>query len=161
MNIDTDLNFREATHDDLPVLIRLYAEDSIGGHGDTTDASVLPLYESAFAAIQSSPNDLLLVGVVNGQVVATTQLTFTISLTSRGTKRMIIRAVQTRSDMRSKGIGARMIQHCLDVGRKREVGLVQLTSSNKRPDAHRFYERLGFEKSHAGFKMILEAPAST
>jgi hypothetical protein len=37
---------------------------------------------------------------------------------------------------------------------------VQLTSNNKRPDAHRFYERLGFEPTHRGFKLRL-APAAT
>jgi hypothetical protein len=30
--------------------------------------------------------------------------------------------------------------------------MVQLTSNKKRSDAHRFYERLGFLKSHEGFK---------
>jgi hypothetical protein len=30
--------------------------------------------------------------------------------------------------------------------------MVQLTSNKKRTDAHRFYERLGFSRSHEGFK---------
>lgn len=156
MTIETELSFRQATRDDLPALIRLFADDSIGGHGDTTDPVALPLYESAFAAIEASRNDLLFVGVLNDEVVATAQVTFITSLTGRGTKRMAIEAVQTRADMRSKGIGARLINHCLDVARERDIALVQLTSNAKRSDAHRFYERLGFEKSHAGFKMRLE-----
>jgi hypothetical protein len=32
---------------------------------------------------------------------------------------------------------------------------VQLTSDNTRTDAHRFYERLGFARSHTGFKIQL------
>ncbi|WP_310070975.1 GNAT family N-acetyltransferase [Phyllobacterium sp. 1468] len=146
--------------DDLRAVIALFADDAIGGHGDTTDSSALPLYESAFAAIEASPNDLLFVGVLRDEVVATAQVTFITSLTGRGTKRMAIEAVQTRANMRGKGIGAKLIQHCLDVARDRDIALVQLTSNAKRQDAHRFYERLGFEKSHAGFKMRL-APAST
>ncbi len=155
MSIETDLTFRQATLDDLPALIKLFADDSIGGHGDTTDPAALPQYESALAAIEASPNDLLFVGVLSGEVVATAQVTFITSLTGRGTRRMAIEAVQTRADMRGKGIGARLINHCLDVARERSIALVQLTSNAKRPDAHRFYERLGFEKSHAGFKMRL------
>jgi GNAT superfamily N-acetyltransferase len=31
----------------------------------------------------------------------------------------------------------------------------QLTSNNDRSAAHRFYERLGWEKSHSGFKLKL------
>ena len=161
MSIDKDLSFRQATREDLSALIKLFADDSVGGHGDTTDASAFPLYESAFAAIENSANDLLFVGVLNGEIVATAQVTFITSLSGRGTRRMAIEAVQTRADMRSKGIGARLIQHCLQAGREREIALVQLTSHDKRPDAHRFYERLGFKKTHAGFKLKLDAPAST
>jgi hypothetical protein len=32
---------------------------------------------------------------------------------------------------------------------------VQLTSQKRRTDAHRFYERLGFVRSHEGFKLKL------
>jgi hypothetical protein len=32
---------------------------------------------------------------------------------------------------------------------------VQLTSQKRRTDAHRFYERLGFARSHDGFKLML------
>jgi hypothetical protein len=32
---------------------------------------------------------------------------------------------------------------------------VQLTSNDARPDAHRFYQRLGFTPSHRGFKLLL------
>jgi GNAT superfamily N-acetyltransferase len=157
---EVDVTFRQATIDDLRAVISLFADDAVGGHGDTNDSSALPLYESAFATIEASPNDLLFVGVLKDEVVATAQVTFITSLTGRGTKRMAIEAVQTRTDMRGKGIGAKLIQHCLDVARERDIALVQLTSNAKRQDAHRFYERLGFEKSHAGFKMRL-APAST
>ncbi|MEU8621212.1 hypothetical protein [Streptomyces sp. NPDC048623] len=37
----------------------------------------------------------------------------------------------------------------------RVVGTLQLTSDVSRTDAHRFYERLGFEPSHIGFKRSL------
>ncbi len=34
-------------------------------------------------------------------------------------------------------------------------GLVQLTTDKTRTDAHRFYDRLGFEATHEGYKIIL------
>lgn len=162
MNIESDLSFREATIEDLPALVALFADDVVGGHNDTTDISALPIYESAFAAIQNSPNDLIFVGIMSGEIVATAQVTFVTSLVGRGSKRMIIEAVQTRADMRGKGIGALLITHCLQIGCQRGAASAQLTSNNQRQDAHRFYERLGFKKSHAGFKLKLQAdPAST
>ena len=39
--------------------------------------------------------------------------------------------------------------------RERGCGLVQLTSDKRRSDAIRFYESLGFERSHEGLKLSL------
>ena len=52
------------------------------------------------------------------------------------------------------GIGATM-RFALEEARRLGAGLVESTSNKKREDAHRFYERLGFERSHEGFKLIL------
>jgi len=43
------------------------------------------------------------------------------------------------------------------IARARALGCyrVQLTSNAARPEAHRFYERLGFVASHVGFKLSL------
>jgi hypothetical protein len=44
------------------------------------------------------------------------------------------------------------------MNRARELGckLVQLTTDKSRVDAHRFYERLGFEPTHIGMKRAIE-----
>ena len=39
--------------------------------------------------------------------------------------------------------------------RRAGAAAMELTSNKKRLDAHRFYERLGFSRSHDGFKKIL------
>jgi GNAT superfamily N-acetyltransferase len=44
----------------------------------------------------------------------------------------------------------------IDRARERGCRLVQLTTNTTRPDAHRFYEALGFERSHVGMKLMLE-----
>ena len=48
-----------------------------------------------------------------------------------------------------------MMRFAIEEARAKGARLVQLMSNGKRLDAHRFYERLGFAKSHAGFKMRL------
>jgi hypothetical protein len=50
-----------------------------------------------------------------------------------------------------------MIGWAVEEARRRGCGLVQLTSSKVRADAHRFYGRLGFVASHEGFKLQVEA----
>ena len=42
-----------------------------------------------------------------------------------------------------------------DVALASGCSLLQLTTDTSRPDAHRFYERLGYRPSHVGFKKQL------
>lgn len=144
---------RRARESDLSQLIAMFAADDVGGHGDTTDADAYDDYLRAFNMIDASQNEQLFVAERDGDVVGTFQTLFNRTLTGRGSLSMIIEAVQTRPDMRGQGIGAQMIGYAIEEAKRRDCRLVQLTSNAARTDAHRFYERLGFIKSHAGFKM--------
>ena len=149
------LAFRSARRDDLDALVALFAADALGGHGDTTDPAVRPAYEAALTAILASPRDRLLVGEIDGRVVATGQLTLVVALPHRGRTRAIVEAVQVAEDLRGQGIGARLIEALSEEARRAGAGVVELTSNAVRRDAHRFYERLGFAASHLGFKRPL------
>ncbi|NLS03241.1 GNAT family N-acetyltransferase [Rhizobium sp. P32RR-XVIII] len=151
-----NLIIRKASESDLPALIAMFAADDIGGHGDTTDPAAFPDYARAFAAIAASPDQALYVAEKTGEVVGTFQISIATTLTGRGASFMIIEAVQTRGDMRGQGIGGQMIEFCIAEAKGRGLARVQLISNAKRKDAHRFYERLGFEQSHLGFKMALK-----
>ncbi|WP_430250152.1 N-acetyltransferase family protein [Neorhizobium sp. DAR64860/K0K1] len=144
---------RRARESDLSQLIAMFAADDVGGHGDTTDADAYDDYLRAFNMIDASQNEQLFVAERDGDVVGTFQILFNRTLTGRGSLSMIIEAVQTRPDMRGQGIGAQMIGYAIEEAKRRDCRLVQLTSNAARTDAHRFYERMGFAKSHAGFKM--------
>jgi GNAT superfamily N-acetyltransferase len=60
-----------------------------------------------------------------------------------------------REDLRGQGLGGALIAWAVDEARRRGCVLVQLTSDNRREEAHRFYGRLGFVASHTGFKLHL------
>lgn len=153
---ETDLIIRRARETDLPDIIAMFAADDKGGHGDTTDPDAFEDYLKAFYVIDASSNENLFVAELGGEVVGTFELLFTRTLTGRGSLTMILEAVQTRPDMRSRGIGKAMVEYAVEEARRRDCRLAQLTSNATRTDAHRFYERHGFEKSHAGFKMKLK-----
>lgn len=155
MQVETVV-IREATENDLVSIVALFADDPLGGHGDTTEPEALPDYRAAFARINASQNETLYVAELGGEVVGTFQTMVTTTLTGRGSSAMIIEAVQTRADMRGRGIGAAMIQFAIERARQDGMRLVQLTSNAVRKDAHRFYERLGFTASHIGFKLKLK-----
>ncbi|MEM5473211.1 GNAT family N-acetyltransferase [Hoeflea sp. AS60] len=150
-----NVEIRTAARGDVQAIAAMFAQDTLGGHGDSADPADLPAYLAAFDAIADSPNDSLFVAVRNGEVVGTFQTTLITSLTGKGSTSLTIEAVHTRSDMRGHGIGQAMVNHAIDEGRASGVRLVQLTSNATRRDAHRFYERLGFSQSHLGFKMKL------
>ena len=57
---------------------------------------------------------------------------------------------------RGQGLGRQMIDWAVGQARARGCALVQLTSDQRRPEAHRFYEQAGFVPSHLGFKLRLD-----
>ena len=149
------LEFREARADDLEAIIRLHEEDELGSHGDAWSEETRPAYEAAFAAIARSPENRLFVAVDGDEVVGTFQLTFIPNLTGRGTLRVKVESVKVKASRRSGGIGGRMIAYAEQQARLGGARAMELTSNKTRKDAHRFYERLGYARSHEGFKKKL------
>ena len=146
---------RPARRDDVAALAAIFAADSLGGHGDTADPAALPDYLAAFDRIAASANDRLWVAELGGEIVGTFQTTLITSLSARGATSMNVEAVQTRADMRGRGIGEAMMRFALERASEAGARQVQLMSNNSRVAAHRFYERLGFARSHVGFKLKL------
>lgn len=156
MDAIAELLIREAERADLPAIIALFANDQLGGHGDTTESDAFGEYLAAFDKIEASPLQVLYVAVLGGEVVGTFQTALHTSLSGRGSSSLVIEAVQTREDMRGRRIGERMMRHAIAAAREQGAAKVQLTSNALRSDAHRFYERLGFKRSHFGFRMPLK-----
>lgn len=150
------LAIRAATRADLEAVVALFVDDETGGHGDSLDPSVWPVYEAAWDRVAASPNDTVYVAELGGTIVGTYQLTFVPTIVHRGRLRAMIESVHVLSRLRGHGIGQALMVHAVETARAAGVGIVQLTSNKRRLDAHRFYERLGFEKSHEGFKLALD-----
>jgi GNAT superfamily N-acetyltransferase len=149
------LAFRRARRGDLPAIVHLLADDPLGAQREA-DVQPLPAsYGAAFDAIDADPNQELVVAESGGAVVGVLQLTFIPSLTYRGGWRALIEGVRVAAAMRSAGVGQRLFEWAIARARARGCHLLQLTSDKTRPDAIRFYERLGFVASHEGLKLPL------
>ena len=145
---------RRATADDVAAIVALLAADQLGATRDG-DADLRP-YQAAFDQIDADPAQLLLVAATaDDQPVATMQLTVIPGMARRGSLRAQIEAVRVDGAHRGNGLGAAMFAWAIDEARRRGCALVQLTSDKSRTDAHRFYDRLGFTRSHDGFKLAL------
>jgi GNAT superfamily N-acetyltransferase len=152
--------FRRARRQDVPAIVRLLASDPLGAARETTGTGDLPeAYWQAFDAIDADPRQLLVVADLGGRVVGTLQLTFIPSLTYRGGERAQIEAVRIDAGSRNRGLGRAMVGWAIEQARARGCRLVQLTTDQRRPEALRFYESLGFRATHTGMKLPLpEAP---
>ncbi|MEU3507529.1 GNAT family N-acetyltransferase [Streptomyces longwoodensis] len=148
-----DLEIRPAVADDVPAIVAMLADDPLGAHRESPDD--LAPYVAALERLSSDPNQRLVVAIREGRVVGTLQLTLVPGLSRRGATRSIIEGVRVHADERGSGLGTRFIEWAIEESRAAGCQLVQLTSDRSRTDAHRFYERLGFEASHVGFKLQL------
>ncbi|MBQ1091048.1 GNAT family N-acetyltransferase [Streptomyces sp. B93] len=148
-----DLEIRAAVIDDLPAIVGMLADDPLGAQRESPDD--LGPYRSALERISADPNQHLVVAVREDRLVGTLQLTIIPGLSRRGATRSIIEGVRIHADERGSGLGTRLIEWAIEESRRQNCQLVQLTSDKTRADAHRFYERLGFQASHTGFKLPL------
>jgi ribosomal protein S18 acetylase RimI-like enzyme len=146
---------RRAAAADLPAVVALLADDVLGAGREDGGQDLAP-YARAFAAVDADPAHLLAVVVSGDEVVGTLQLSFLPGLSRRGALRAQIEGVRVRADHRGSGLGEALLRWAVAEAGRRRCGLVQLTTDLTRTDAHRFYERLGFLASHAGYKLALE-----
>ena len=146
------VSLRDARPEDAAAVARLLAGGSLRGSEDPSDPGP---YEQALREIAGGSNSAVLVAEVDGRVVGTCQLMWFRHLQERGGLCAEIESMHVESECRGKGVGGILLEAA--VTRAEELGCyrIQLTSNRSRKDAHRFYERHGFEPSHVGFKRYL------
>jgi GNAT superfamily N-acetyltransferase len=146
---------RDATRDDIPGIVELYVTDELT-HKHQLEAEGVPEgYYATFDAIEADARNRLLVAELAGHVVGSFQLTYVPDMMPEGRERAIVENVIVDSAVRGHGIGEAMMRWAIEEARARNCLRVQLTSSKARANAHRFYERLGFQRTHEGFRFDL------
>lgn len=151
--MSAEIRFRTGDVSDLPTFVSLLADDPLGAQREAPTEDDAGAYERAFAAIEADPNHEILVAELEGAVAGFLQLSYLPHLTYTGGWRAQIEGVRVDPSIRSRGIGRALIGEAVDRARTRGCHLVQLTTDQRRPDAIRFYEGLGFEPSHVGMKL--------
>ena len=146
---------RTATEDDLPALIAMLTDDYLGQQREDASQPLNQAYKDAFAAIAADPYNDLIVGEIDGEVMAMMQFTVIPSISFIGRSRAQIESVRVAAKYRGNGYGRKMFEWAIAEGRRRNCHLAQLSTHATRKDAVRFYEDLGFTPSHIGMKMAL------
>lgn len=144
------VTIRQAQKKDLPSILKLYAEEDI----DNGDVLAIPDAKDIFDTICSYPNYKIYIAEANGNPVGTFALAIMHNLAHRGKSSGLVEDVVVAGDMRSKGIGKKMMEYAMEMCRHNHCYKMCLSSSLKRESAHRFYERLGFTKH--GYSFIIQ-----
>jgi len=145
----------KAEASDLAAIVALLADDPIGRLREDPSLPLSQNYLAAFQAISADTNQLLAVVKENRKVVGTVQITFIPGISRLGAWRGQIEGVRISSDYRGSGLGQTIFEWAFEECRKRGCSMVQLTTDKERPEAHKFYEKLGFFASHLGYKKTL------
>lgn len=153
--IGMEIEFRNARLEDVEKIVEMLADDKLGSERERFESPLPKSYYDAFSAIDSDPNNELILACLDEEIVGVQQVTFTPYLTYQGGWRATIEGVRTASSVRGQGIGSQLIGYAIRRAKTRGCHLVQLTTDKKRPEALHFYEQLGFSATHEGMKLKL------
>jgi ribosomal protein S18 acetylase RimI-like enzyme len=142
------LSLREATADDLPAVLALYAQPGL----DDGDVLSVEQAREVFAQFARYPSYRLFVAIDGtGAVVGSYALLVMHNLAHRGTPSAVAEDVVVDQTRRGQGIGRQMIEHARAMAREAGSYKLALSSNQKRTRAHAFYESLGFQRHGISF----------
>lgn len=153
--------YRTATKEDLPSIIQMLVDDQLGSTREDPSLPINSQYLDAFEIINKDPNNELIVlesidvdQNESSKIVGILQLTYIPYLTYKGSWRCLIEGVRIHKNHRGTGLGTELFKWAIQRAKEKNCNIVQLTSNKERTEAIRFYESLGFEASHEGFKLF-------
>ena len=150
------LTHRKAKEEDLASILALLLQDEMAKKREISAPKPDQRYLDAFKKINHDPNQYLMIVECDLIIVGSCQLTLIPSLTHIGSTRMQIEAVRVRESNRGQKIGEWMMEQAIAYGVSKGASIIQLTTDKKRLRACKFYEKLGFEATHQGFKLHVD-----
>jgi ribosomal protein S18 acetylase RimI-like enzyme len=154
---EVPLAFRQAVVEDLPYIVDMLSDDPLGAMRERFEVPLPDSYFAAFEAINNSSLNELIVATLDDEVVGVLQLTFIPNISYQGSWRALIEGVRVSANYRGQGIGRKLFEYAINRAREEGCHMVQLTMDKRRTEANRFYQSLGFQATHEGFKLHLES----
>ena len=145
------MNLRDITFDDLPDVLRLYAQPDFDNGEVLDDAQARALY----ARFLTYPDYKIYVAEEGGRIVGSFALLVMLNLGHCGAPSAIVEDVVVDPQMQGRGVGAAVMRAAMDLARDKGCYKLVLSSNAKRVRAHAFYERLGFTRHGISFSVIL------
>ena len=146
---------RTATEKDIPRILELYRQLSFNPPPAGAPVPSVEEYRRVFNEMSAMPGYQLLVAEEGGKVIGTTVLAILPGFAHDVSPFAVVEYVVVDEPYRRRGIGKLLMDYVIAQAKEACCYKIMLTSDNRREQAHKFYESLGFEASAHGFRLYL------
>jgi GNAT superfamily N-acetyltransferase len=145
-----DISIQIAQITDLPMVLKLYHDvlDKNKKVLSVNEAEIL------FNKFSKYPDYHLYIALLDGEIIGSFALLIMDNLAHFGSPSAIVEDVVVAENFQNKGVGKIMMEFAISKAKQAGCYKMVLSSNQKRVDAHRFYEGLGFEKH--GFSFMVK-----
>ena len=143
-----NITIRESTYDDIPSLLELLYE--LGRPKPQKDNELETFTKLLKTYMQEDNKKILVAEIENSKIVGMMSIVF-LSRLNQNTLEMYVPELIVSQNYRSNGIGKKLINFSIDIGKEKKCHRMRLESGNQRTESHKFYRNLGFENSSIFF----------
>jgi GNAT superfamily N-acetyltransferase len=145
---------RRLRADDLDALQALYRDLELPEYRPGRSSRVR--LRRAFARLNRDRDHRMLIAETNGRVVGAAHVIIVPHLGHGLRPFAVVENVVVDSRARGSGIGSALMREAGKFARSRGCYKISLTTNVNRRGAHKFYQRLGWRRSHFGYSLGLE-----
>jgi len=143
-----NISIRESTYDDIPSLLELLYE--LGRPKPQKDNELEKFTALLKNYMQEDDKKILVAQIVNSKIIGMISIVF-LSRLNQNTSEMYIPELIVSQNYHSKGIGKKLLNFSIKLGKEKKCHRIRLESGNQRIESHKFYKHLGFEDSSIFF----------
>ena len=143
-----NITIRESTYDDIPSLLELL--DELGRPKPQTDNELEKFTALLKNYMQEDDKKILVAQIDNSKIIGMISMVF-LSRLNQNTSEMYVPELIVSQNYHSKGIGKKLINFSIELGKEKKCHRIRLESGNQRIESHKFYKHLGFEDSSIFF----------
>jgi len=145
---------RVATEDDVTHILELYRQLVITtSQAELRRSPSLDDCQQVFAEIGTFPGHELLVAEDEGKVVGTVVLLIVPNLSHSALPWALVENLVIDQEHQGRGIGRLLMSYAIAQAKEAGCFKIQLSSDERRQEAHHFYRSLGFQASAYGFRL--------
>ena len=143
-----NITIRESTYDDIPSLLELL--DELGRPKPQKDNELEKFTALLKNYMQEDDKKILVAQIDNSKIIGMISIVF-LSRLNQNTSEMYVPELIVSQNYHSKGIGKKLLNFSIKLGKEKKCHRIRLESGNQRIESHKFYKHLGFEDSSIFF----------